>query len=147
MLTRVSDAPSVVPVAPGLFEDRDGTVVLLAGRCSDCGRPSFPRVATCCWCGTPDPEPIELAGPGTLWGWAVVHSAPPGYEGPVPYGMGVVELPEGLHVVTRVDVSDEAVLAHGLPVALTTEAVGTDADGAERRSWSVTPILAPTGAA
>ena len=135
MLTRVSE----MAVAPGLFdEDADG-VRLLAGRCTTCLRPSFPRADTCCWCGAEHLEPIELRGPGTLWGWAVVHSAPPGYDGPVPYGMGVVELPEGLLVITRVDVRDPAALDHGVPVRLIAETVGTDATGTALRSWSVTP--------
>ena len=28
-------------------------------------------------------------------------TAPPGYEGDVPFGFGVVELPEGIRVITR----------------------------------------------
>jgi uncharacterized OB-fold protein len=49
----------------------------------------------------PDPEPVNLSPTGTLWGWTEVTAAPPGYRGEVPYGFGVVELPEGVRVVTR----------------------------------------------
>jgi uncharacterized OB-fold protein len=52
-------------------------------------------------CGAPDPEPVALSPAGTLWGWTEVTAPPPGYHGNVPYGFGVVELPEGVRVVTR----------------------------------------------
>ncbi|MGZ4730321.1 MAG: Zn-ribbon domain-containing OB-fold protein, partial [Acidimicrobiales bacterium] len=42
-----------------------------------------------------------LSDHGTLWGWTAVTTAPPGYRGDVPFGFGVVELPEGLRVITR----------------------------------------------
>jgi len=58
-----------------------------------------------------------LSTHGTLWGWTAVTAAPPGYEGPVPYGFGVVELPaDGLRVVTRLAESDPAALEEGAPM-------------------------------
>ena len=74
---------------------------LLGVRCTACGKPSFPRAPDCPLCGAPDPEPVELSPTGTLWGWTEVTAPPPGYHGDVPYGFGVVELPEGVRVVTR----------------------------------------------
>jgi uncharacterized OB-fold protein len=46
-----------------------------------------------------------------------VASAPPGYEGPVPFGFGVVELPaDGLRVVTLLTEPDPARLHEGMAV-------------------------------
>ena len=57
---------------------------------------------------------MTLSSEGTLWGWTAVNAAPPGYDGPVPYGFGVVELPaDGIQVVTRLVESDPSVLAVG----------------------------------
>lgn len=70
---------------------------------------------------------VTLSTGGTLWAWTAVNSAAPGYEGPVPYGFGVVELPEdGLRVVTRLSESDPAALRQGMAMRFTTVAV-TDA--------------------
>ena len=44
---------------------------------------------------TPAPttcEEVRLSDVGRLWAWTAVTAAPPGYEGPVPYGFGIVEL-------------------------------------------------------
>ena len=56
--------------------------------------------------------------PGTLWAWTAVTAPPPGYQGEVPYGIGVVELPEGVRVITRLTESDPAALSAGQPMEL-----------------------------
>ena len=104
-----------VPVHAGLFEaEGDGTVTLLGSRCGSCGRACFPRAAVCPYCASTDLEPVRLSPTGTLWGWTTVRAAPPGYEGPVPYGFGIVSLPaDGLQVVTRLVETDPSALHEG----------------------------------
>lgn len=92
--------------------------VLLAGRCTVCGEHLFPRADTCPYCAATDPEPVELAGPGTLWAWTAVTAPPPGYEGDIPFGVGVVEFPEGIRVIGRLTENDPSVLRAGQPMAL-----------------------------
>ena len=59
--------------------------------------------------------------------------------------MGVVEVPEGLRVITRVDVADEAELVFGAPMRFTTvelptgEPSGADGSPDTLVTWSVTP--------
>ena len=72
---------------------------------------------------------MRLSSTGTLWGWTAVHTAPPGYEGPVPFGFGVVELPEGLRVITRLETTDVDALRFGMPVRAATAALHANADG------------------
>src|SRR5581483_10222373 len=75
---------SHVPVRPGLFDETPtGGVHLLGSRCSRCDRYLFPRGELCPFCSSTDVEPVVLSDTGTLWGWTVVHTAPPGYDGPV----------------------------------------------------------------
>ena len=74
---------------------------LLGARCTACGQHHFPRLAQCPYCGDEQVEPVELSDHGSLWGWTEVLTAPPGYEGDVPFGFGVVELPEGIRIITR----------------------------------------------
>ncbi len=92
--------------------------VLLAGRCTNCGSHLFPRADTCTYCAAADPEPVELTGPGTLWAWTAVTAPPPGYEGDVPFGVGVVEFPEGIRVIGRLTENDPSALRAGQPMAL-----------------------------
>jgi uncharacterized protein len=107
---------------------------LVGAHCAGCGRRHFPAAAWCPWCGAPDPDEVMLSRTGTLWAWTAVTAPPPGYEGPVPFGFGVVELPaDGLRVVTRLTVGDPAALQPGQPV---TYAV---VDVAGRRAWAFGP--------
>jgi uncharacterized protein len=104
------------PIVEGLvaFGD-DGSCRLLGHRCRACGVLGFPRTPVCGSCATSDPEAIELGeSGGTLFGWTTVTAAPPGYEGSVPYGLGVVELDEGIRVLGRlIGAGDEAALTFG----------------------------------
>ena len=102
-----------VMVRDGLFTDGDAPA-LLGSRCAACGAHHFPRHDTCPYCAAEGPLPAQLGGAGRLWAWTAVTAAPPGYRGPVPYGVGVVELEEGIRVITHLTVSDPAALALGL---------------------------------
>jgi uncharacterized OB-fold protein len=129
-------------VREGLFTDGDPPA-LLGSRCTVCGNLLFPRVDGCTYCSADDPAPVELAGQGTLWSWTAVTAPPPGYRGEVPFGVGIVELPEGVRVITRLTESDPGALVAGLPMELRVVPLHTDADGNE----VVTYAFAPTGAA
>jgi uncharacterized protein len=128
---------AAVPVHEGLFTMGDEPR-LLGSHCRHCGARHFPRIDSCPYCGTPDPEDCELPSNGRLWAWTTVTAAPPGYEGPVPYGFGVVELEGGPRVVTRLTEPDAAALSAGQPMHL----VVTDIGPAERDrvvSWAFAP--------
>ncbi len=125
-------------VAEGLFTDTDPPR-LLGSRCAACGRHQFPRHDTCPYCAADGSRPVELSGAGRLWSWTAVTTAPPGYRGAVPYGFGVVELPEGLRVVTRLTETDPARLRAGQPMELVVVAVRVDDDGHEIRTYAFAP--------
>ncbi|MGA2519907.1 MAG: OB-fold domain-containing protein [Acidimicrobiales bacterium] len=108
---------AAVPVRAGLFTDT-GTPHLLGSRCGACHNHAFPASDTCPYCSAEGTELVELSPAGTLWAWTAVTSAPPGYRGTVPYGFGVVELPEGLRVVTRLTEADPSRLHAGQAMEL-----------------------------
>lgn len=132
---------STVPVHDGLFETAaDGTLTLVGGRCAACDRPHFPRLTTCPWCGDEGVEPTRLSREGALWGWTLVTTAPPGYEGPVPFGFGVIELPEGLRVITRLAITDPAAHTFGEAMRLVADRLTTDAEGDDVITWAFAPV-------
>ena len=81
--------------------DVDGEPALIGGRCRECQSVCFPVQDVCPYCSEESIHGIRLSRTGTLWAWTAVTAAPPGYEGPVPYGFGVVELAEGVRMITR----------------------------------------------
>jgi uncharacterized OB-fold protein len=131
--------PDEGPVAELLVADAEGRPRLRGGRCRACHRYSFPLGTGCPWCGTADPDTALLSSEGTLWGWTAVTAAPPGYAGPVPFGFGVVDLPEGVRIVTRLTEPDPAALAAGQAVRLTTESLPTG-DGDDLVVWAYEPV-------
>jgi uncharacterized OB-fold protein len=104
----------------GLFEiDADGSITLIGGFSPTSGQHHFPLLDTCPYSGATDVERVLLSRNATLWAWTAVTAAPPGYDGPVPYGFGVVELVrEELRIITRLRESDPASLTFGQPMTL-----------------------------
>ena len=127
-----------VPVREGLFTDTDPPR-LLGSRCDVCGRHHFPRHDTCPYCSADATRPVELSGTGRLWSWTTVTTAPPGYSGEVPYGFGVVELPEGLRVVTRLTEVDASSLSAGQAMAMVLVPVGVDDNGRRIVTYAFAP--------
>jgi uncharacterized OB-fold protein len=109
---------------PGAWLTRDasGEAALLGGWSPTSGRHHFPPAQLCPYSGADDVEVVTLPSTGSLWAWTAVTSAPPGYEGPVPYGFGIVELDGiGLRVVGRLTEPDPSALRHGQRMVVTTE--------------------------
>jgi uncharacterized OB-fold protein len=116
-LDTVSAVSEQVAVRDGLFI-LDDVPALIGGRCRHCDSVCFPLQEICPYCSHESVKPIELSRSGRLWAWTAVNAPPPGYEGSVPYGFGVVELPEGVRIVTRLTESDPSNLEPGQPMEL-----------------------------
>ena len=130
------------PVAEGLFELEGDRVTLLGGFSPTSGLRHFPRLDVCPYTGADDVEPVALSDHGTLWGWTAVTAPPPGYTGTVPFGFGVVELPEGLRVIARITEAHPDALVLGQPMRLVADVVGVDDDGTEIVAWAFAPAEA-----
>jgi uncharacterized OB-fold protein len=130
-----SGAPPLPPsIAPTVLRvDDDGTATLLGGWSPTSGLRHFPRAPVCPYSGADDVEPVDLPRTGRLWLWTEVRAAPGGYAGPVPYGLGIVEL-DGeplLRVVGRLAAAPEGGWSQGTPVRLVAEVlVGPDGEAA-----------------
>jgi len=128
------------PVHDALFRlGADGEIRLLGGFSPSSGHHHFPLLPACPYTGAEDVEPVELSDHGTLWGWTAVTAAPPGYSGEIPFGFGVVELPEGLRVITRITESDPARLEFGMAMHLVVAPLHTDDDGTQVVTYAFAP--------
>lgn len=134
-------AAGAVPVHDGLFSGGvDGdSPRLLGSRCDACGHHHFPRSATCPYCAADGARPVELSGEGRLWAWTAVTAAPPGYRGRVPYGFGVVELPEGLRVLGRLTEATPSKLTAGQPMHLVVVGLHEDDEGRQVTTYAFAP--------
>ena len=125
-----SIAPSVLRI------DEDGAPTLLGGRSATSGLRHFPLAPVCPYTGATDVEPLDLPREGRVWLWTEVTAAPPGYGGPLPYGLGIVELAGEplLRVVARLGAAPDGGWQEGTPVRLVAEEL-PDADGEPALTW------------
>jgi uncharacterized OB-fold protein len=105
---------------PDLYTVTSGEVHLLAGECTPCGTLVFPAAGVCPECQAEPTRRRELASRGTIYSFTVVRARPPDYAGPVPYGFGLVELPEAIRVATVLLAEDLDTLHIGCDVAACT---------------------------
>jgi uncharacterized OB-fold protein len=110
------------PLRKGLLTeplDDLAQVRLLGSRCASCGETSLGAAEVCPNCGRAGAETVPLADCGVLWSFTVVRHRPPGdYRGPQPFepfGLGLVELPEGVRVLSPIR-CDLAELSIGMPL-------------------------------
>ena len=130
-----------VPLKAGLLssiEEADDPR-LLAARCLECRQHHFPATDDCPYCGGGRCETVRLATRGTLWVHTAVEKAPPGYRGRVPYGFGVVELPEAIRVLSRLTEARVDRLRHGMPMRLVLEELFQDDAGDTVVGWAFAP--------
>jgi uncharacterized OB-fold protein len=88
-------------------------------------------------------DPVSLSDRGTLWAWTAVTAPPPGYLGDVPYGIGVVELPEGVRIIGRLTEADPGALHAGQAMELRVVTLGPDAEAREVLTYAFAPVGAP----
>ena len=127
------------PIAPHLFDTSGGETRLRAAACDGCSRLHFPPGDACPYCGGAACRERLVGGTGTLFLHTAIASRPPGYRGELPFGFGVVELPEGLRVVTRLTEADPARLRQGQAMRLVVTPLHTDDDGTVVVSYAYAP--------
>jgi uncharacterized OB-fold protein len=118
MLSRLPTSGRISPVTnpdteffwAGLAEQH-----LLVQQCVDCKQLRHPPGPGCPYCHSLDWEATEVSGRGLLHSYGVVHyPQPPGFEGPAV--VVVVELDEGIRIVSNVECDDPDTLRIGEPL-------------------------------
>ena len=70
-------------------------------RCQDCGKFHFYPRAMCPHCWSPNLEWVKASGRGKLYSYVINHRPPPGFEGDAPYVIAIVELDEGVRMMSN----------------------------------------------
>ena len=146
MSVQVSDARKQVEVKPGLFtspltpiED----VRMLGSKCKACEEVLLGKRSACEHCGGTDMEVIPLSRRGKVWTYTVIrHKPPAGYKGPdpfVPFGLGLIELPDGIRVISPI-VGDVEKIHIGMELELEVYPLYTDENNNEVLSFRFRPV-------
>ncbi|GGX92907.1 bifunctional MaoC family dehydratase N-terminal/OB-fold nucleic acid binding domain-containing protein [Streptomyces hiroshimensis] len=74
---------------------------LLIQRCAACGALRFPWLPGCGRCGSPEWGTVEASGSGTVYSYVVMHHPPfPAFD--PPYAVALVELAEGVRMISSI---------------------------------------------
>ncbi|MEU9955508.1 OB-fold domain-containing protein [Streptomyces sp. NPDC050982] len=95
---------------------------LLIQRCDGCRTLRFPWLPGCNACGCPDWDTVEAGGEGTVYSYVVMHHPPfPAFD--PPYAVGLIELAEGVRMISNVVGVPRDRVRIGMPVRLEFEQV------------------------
>ncbi|MBU3868297.1 OB-fold domain-containing protein [Streptomyces sp. 4503] len=90
---------------------------LLIQRCLDCAAPRFPWLPGCGACSSQRWEAVEASGAGTVFSYVVMHHPPfPAFD--PPYAVGLIELAEGVRMVSGITGVPYDKVRIGMPVEL-----------------------------
>ncbi|MGW5442152.1 bifunctional MaoC family dehydratase N-terminal/OB-fold nucleic acid binding domain-containing protein [Streptomyces asiaticus] len=90
---------------------------LLIQRCLDCATPRFPWLPGCGACGSQRWEAFEASGAGTVFSYVVMHHPPfPAFD--PPYAVALIELAEGVRMVSDITGVPYDKVRIGMPVEL-----------------------------
>lgn len=134
-----------LPLAQGVFTWPCTEPRLIGARCGACGIVTFPAQDSCPRCASSEMAEHLLARRGRLWAWTTQEFPPPAppYAGPagdafVPYGVGYVELPDGIRVETRLTMTEN--LTIGMEMECVLVPLRTDGNGNEVVTFAFQPI-------
>ncbi|MFE0175153.1 bifunctional MaoC family dehydratase N-terminal/OB-fold nucleic acid binding domain-containing protein [Streptomyces sp. NPDC059002] len=90
---------------------------LLIQRCGGCGTLRFPWLPGCNACGSAEWDTVGASGEGTVYSYVVMHHPPfPAFD--PPYAVGLIELAEGVRIVSNVIGVPYDKVRIGMPVRL-----------------------------
>ncbi|MHB9852225.1 bifunctional MaoC family dehydratase N-terminal/OB-fold nucleic acid binding domain-containing protein [Streptomyces krungchingensis] len=90
---------------------------LLIQRCTGCRALRLPWLPGCNACGCPEWDTVEASGEGTVYSYVVMHHPPfPAFD--PPYAVGLIELAEGVRIVSNVVGVPHDQVRIGMPVRL-----------------------------
>ncbi|HKA19644.1 MAG TPA: OB-fold domain-containing protein [Blastocatellia bacterium] len=126
---------SEIQAREGLFDWSEDGPYLLGSRCRQCSEVIFPTNPFCPQCCEETTEVIRLSRRGTLYSFTIQRfKPPPPYRGPdpfVPYGVGIVELPEGVRVTAVLEESNPECLRVGMQMETVVKVRYENDDGNE----------------
>ena len=95
-------------------------------RCSACSKAVFYPRSICPYCFADQLSWIVASGKGTIYAYTVAHQAFGPFAADIPFVIAIVELEEGVRMMTRVINAPRERVAVGAAVEVTFESVGEE---------------------
>lgn len=143
----VGAQPKRVPIREGFFTSLSQPLeqVRLKGcRCRTCGQAFLGSMLACENCQGQELEEIVFSDRGNLYTYTILRNRPPGdYRGVEPFqpfAAAMVELPEGVCVLSVLKDCDLEGLKVGMPLELVVEPLYKDGEGNEVITYKFRPV-------
>ena len=142
MTTGSSDT---IPIIDGLFTWPSDNPQLIATHCTSCNTYYFPNKRSCNNpnCKDKKVEEALLSTRGKLWTYTLMQYPPaPPFKSnkEPPYPVGVIELPEGIMILSLLTDSEADKLEIGMDMELVIETLYRNEDGAAILTWKFRPV-------
>jgi benzoylsuccinyl-CoA thiolase BbsA subunit len=111
---------------------------LIGGECTSCQAVFFPKQSVCPRCTGQSIQETPLSRKGKLYTYTEVYQKPPDYDGPIPYLIGRVLLPEGVFVLAQLKAGKED-LKINMDMKLVVESIYRDEIGKEIIGYKFMP--------
>ncbi len=141
-MTTENAAKNMVPALPDLFDWTDDGVHIRSARCGTCGTYFFPEYHSQHrpGCTREGVEKVLLNKKGKLASYTIqYYMCPPPFktaEKITPYGLALVEFPEGIQVAGLITNTDLETLKLGLEMETTTFTLYQNEDGQDVVTWA-----------
>lgn len=133
-----------IPCREGLWttpSSPDEKPQLIGSKCPACGEVFFPANPVCVNCQSQKMDEIKLSRRGKIWSFTTIMLAPPQwYQGPVPFDLARVELPEGVRIWTRLLGAEAGTFEMGQEVELAIDVMQKDAEGNDILGFCFVPV-------
>jgi uncharacterized OB-fold protein len=126
------------PFIEGVFEYEGNSVRLIAGKCTKCGKLSFPKRFFCPLCHSEAIEKVYLSKRGKIYTYTISHTTSLEYLS-APYAIGYVDLPEGVRVFTLFKDWQEKELKIGKDAEICLGKLKEDTDGTKVVTYMFKP--------
>lgn len=133
-----------VPIVEGLFtmpSSPDERPHLIGSSCRACGEVFSRKRLICAHCYEQDMEETFLSGKGELYTYTIVRAPALGYQGPIPFVVGEIELPEGLRIQSILTDCEPEMLEIGMPMEITLGKLEEDEAGNEIVTYMFRPAI------
>ena len=91
---------------------------LEAGKCTACGKVSFPPRGVCPDCSSKESEMVKLSTEGKIITYTVIRVASDKFAQQTPFAVAIVELADGVRITTQIADADVEALSVGQPVRM-----------------------------
>lgn len=111
-----------------VWRERGAKLRLEGSKCKKCGKTFYPPKPSCPYCGYRETEVVELPKKGRVISWTIEHTVPEGYRIEAPLVVALIELENGVKILSVLTDVDPDKVYYGMEVEATLRRLWIEGD-------------------